>query len=190
MIKIFAMLAIALVASAEPYKRSAYGRWIDADGDCQDTRQEVLIEESLVPVTLDSTGCRVVTGLWHCKYTGRTFDDPSRLDIDHFIPLAEVHRSGGDAWSAKHKRAYANDLSHPMTLIAVYLGANRSKGSRDPYRWMPGPEYYCDYATHWLALKRYWDLEMDSAERRALRLILLNCLSDEYDTNGGSNDGQ
>ena len=190
MIRLMALLCVALVASAEPYKRSQYGRWIDADGDCQDTRQEVLISESLVAVTLDSTGCRVTAGLWYCPYTDRTFENPRFLDIDHFIPLSEVHRSGGDAWSAKKKRAYANDLDHPMTLIAVHLGANRSKGSRDPFRWMPlNKKYHCDYAVHWLALKRYWGLDMDISERRAIRFILFNCL-DGYNKDEGDNYGQ
>ncbi len=77
-----------------PYDRDLYGGWRDADGDCQDTRQEVLIAESLVPVALDSRGCRVVSGQWLDPYTGQTFTNPSDLDIDHFIPLAEAHRSG------------------------------------------------------------------------------------------------
>ena len=118
--------------SSDAYNRKLYGGWIDQDGDCQNTRHEVLIAESTVPVTLDAKGCRVVSGRWHDPYTGRVFTDPRRLDIDHFIPLAEVHRSGGHAWTPAQRRQYANDLFHPDTLIAVSASANRSKGDRDP----------------------------------------------------------
>ena len=73
-----------------PYNRDLYGGWIDADGDCQNTRQEVLIEESLIPVELDSRGCRVQSGEWFDPFTGQTCTNPGDLDIDHFIPLAEA----------------------------------------------------------------------------------------------------
>lgn len=65
------------------YKRRDYlPRWADADGDCQNTRQEVLIAESRVPVTLGPKGCRVTAGQWHDPYTDRVFTNPRRLDID------------------------------------------------------------------------------------------------------------
>ena len=110
-----------------PYNRNLYGGWRDADGDCQDTRQEVLIAESVTPVQLNSTGCRVVSGEWHDPFTGQTFTNPRDLDIDHFVPLAEVHRSGGSSWNPQRRRDYSNDLSYPGTLIAVSASANRSK---------------------------------------------------------------
>ena len=42
-----------------PYSRSDYNHWIDEDKDCQDTRQEVSIIESLIKVKLDKKGCIV-----------------------------------------------------------------------------------------------------------------------------------
>lgn len=165
--------------AAPPYDRKLYKHWIDEDRDCQDTRQEVLIAESRSPVALDEDGCRVVSGYWICPYTGLTFKEPSRLDIDHWIPLAEVHESGGAAWSPEQRRAYANDLTHPYTLVAVWRSANRSKGKKDPAHWLPA-ERSCTYAVQWLALKSYWALSMDRAEDQAIREKLASCYPVRY----------
>lgn len=58
------------------------------------------------------------------KIPGTIFTSPRRLDIDHFVPLAEVHRSGGASWAHKLRVEYANDISNPKTLIAVSASAN------------------------------------------------------------------
>ena len=161
-----------------PYDRALYGGWRDADGDCQDTRQEVLIAESVTPVQLNSTGCRVVSGEWHDPFTGQTFTNPSNLDIDHVVPLAEVHRSGGSSWSPERRRSYSNDLSYPGTLIAVSASANRSKGDRDPADWLPPNEgFHCGYVTAWVLAKGYWGLSMDERERNVVYSVLGECLS-------------
>lgn len=145
---IILLLAFTSFAQDIPkYNRSDWGtRWIDADKDCQDTRQEVLIEESLIPVTFDSKGCKVISGRWICPFTGMIITNPILLDIDHMVPLKEAHISGGWKWSKKDKISYANDLSNPLHLIAVYRGANRSKGARTPNKWMPNYKpYHCLY---------------------------------------------
>ena len=47
------------------YDRGEWKHWTDADRDCQDARQEVLIEESLEAVTFETDSkCRVATGSW------------------------------------------------------------------------------------------------------------------------------
>jgi len=161
-----------------PYSRNLYGSWIDEDGDCQNTRQEVLIAESLVPVELNSGGCRVVSGAWLDPFTDRTFTDPGELDIDHFIPLAEAHRSGANSWTPQHRRDFANDLSFPGSLIAVSASANRSKGDRDPADWLPpNQDFHCEYVRTWIIAKAYWGLTMDDVERSTVYLILGECKS-------------
>ena len=110
-----------------PYDRSLYALWTDDDNDCQDTRQEVLIAESLRPVEFDEAGCRVVEGSWFDPYTALMVTNPSELDIDHLVPLAEAHRSGADAWDAELRQRFANDLSQVDGLIAVTSSVNRSK---------------------------------------------------------------
>ncbi len=161
-----------------PHSRDLYGSWIDVDGDCQNTRQEVLIAESLVPVELDSAGCRVVSGQWLDPYTGQTFTNPSNLDIDHFIPLAEAHRSGASRWTPQLRQQFSNDLSWPGSLIAVSASANRSKGDRDPADWLPpNPKFHCEYVRAWVIGKGYWRLTIDDRERDAVYSVLGQCES-------------
>ena len=126
-------IAFADSAGCPKYERKSYRHWIDEDRDCQNARHEVLIAESSSTVVFKTEkGCRVVSGSWNDPYSGKTITDASKLDIDHLVPLKEVHESGGHAWDVYRKRDYANDLSDPNTLIAVDRGLNRQKGSGDP----------------------------------------------------------
>ena len=163
-------------APSAAYDRSQFGNWIDADWDCQNTRHEVLIEESLIPVTFKtSRECFVIKGLWLDPYTGRIFTDPSELDVDHLVPLKEAYLSGARNWSREKKRRYANHLQNEDHLIAVYRGANRSKGARDPANWLPpNQDYHKVYVENWLTIKREWGLGMDAKEQTAIQRILNN----------------
>jgi hypothetical protein len=133
--RLLAATAIALFVASSAYDRDDWPHWVDADRDCQDTRQEVLIEESLVPVQLDDTGCKVLSGRWRCPWTGRESSDPRDFDVDHTVPLREAHERVGDEWSKDRKREFANDLAHPEALNAMWAAANRSKGARGPDEW-------------------------------------------------------
>ena len=151
--------------TGDKYNRKAHfgSGWIDADRDCQDTRQEVLIEESLVTPVLTEDGCRVMSGVWICAFTGEVFVTPLGLDIDHRVPLKEAWLSGADTWSKARRIAYANDLINPEHLIAVKAGANRSKGAKDIAGWLPDKNIV-EYLYHWIDVKENYSLTFDSDE--------------------------
>ncbi len=147
---------------AQPYGRDLYAHWLDGDGDCRDTRQEILARDSLEPVRWDAGGCRVAAGRWRDAYTGEVFTDPAALDVDHLVPLKEAHRSGADAWDAARRAAFAND---PGNLLTVSASANRSKGDGDPLAWLP-PAWgaRCAYTRHFTGVKAAWGLTQDPLE--------------------------
>jgi hypothetical protein len=159
------------------YDRRTWPHWVDDDGDCQDTRAEVLIAESAAPVHFaDADRCRVTRGRWRCPYTGRIVTDASELDVDHLVPLSAAHASGGHAWTRSRRRAFANSLEDPEHLIAVDASANRQKGDKGPDRWLPpDPAARCDYVRAWSRIKARWDLEMSPAEQAAVTDALGRC---------------
>lgn len=171
-------LVIAELDATLPlYDRGDWSHWIDLDGNCVNTRHEVLAAESLVEASWDADDpCRVEFGQWDDPYTGLTFTVASELDVDHMVPLANAHASGGWRWSAEERRAYANDLTEPPHLIAVQAAANRSKGARGPEAWRPpNLGHHCQYARDWIEIKARWGLTATATEWLALLEMLDTC---------------
>ncbi len=159
-----------------PFNRKQWGNWINADGDCKNTRQEVLIRQSLVPAGLNSRNCRVIAGRWADPYTGETFTDPEKLSIDHLVSLREAHESGAFIWDAKQKKEYFNDLEDPEALVAVSKATNSHKGDGDPAVWLPTNQAdVCQYVEAWVRIKKRWNLTMDKDEKRKIQSIRLTC---------------
>ncbi len=177
----YPQLTISEISSSIPeYDRDDWNHWIDENGDCQNTRHEVLIEESFESVTYTSdTFCSVGTGKWYGNYTGQYYYSASELDIDHFIPLKNAHQSGGYNWSSTKKEEFANYRLDPDNLIAVNLSANRSKGAKGPDEWKPSNTgYWCEYAYDWIRIKDYWNLTATQAEWDALVAMIESCPAD------------
>ena len=162
------------------YDRKQWKHWLDDDRDCQNTRHEVLIEESVGDVTFkDDRRCKVAGGKWLALFTNTIVTDPGKLDVDHMVPLKNAHDSGGWAWEKLKKSAYANDLVYSGHLIAVTASANRRKGARGPDEWKPdNRDYWCDYAVDWLQIKADWRLSVTSAEMKALYTMLETCAAE------------
>lgn len=170
-----ALLAELIVAPEDPtgYDRSLFRHWITTNG-CT-TRNRVLIDESNGTAVIGSN-CTVTSGRWFSQFDAVWVEVPSAIDIDHFVPLAEAWRSGARNWDEPTRRAFANDLSDPRTLIAVTASSNRSKSDRDPANWLPtNTAYRCDYVGTWVAIKHRWELTIDSREQAAIQRVLNGC---------------
>lgn len=164
-------IKVAPESSAATYSRAAFKHWVEQHG-CN-TRQDVLIQERRKGATTD---CKIKSGKWFSAYDGETFTDASRLDIDHFVPLAQAYVSGAGRWSFATRTDFANDLGYLGSLIAVSAASNRSKGAQDPSDWMPPRiAFRCRYVGTWIAVKYRWRLTADKAEFNALRSWTKRC---------------
>ena len=155
------------------YVRALFKHWIDADKNKCNTRYEVLIAEAIVKPVVGA-GCYLSGGKWKSPYDGKVFTNPTGLDIDHMVPLAEAWRSGAWAWTSAQRMEYANDLDDPRTLLAVTASLNRSKSDKDVAQWLP-PKAQCTYISNWIAVKSRFDLKVDSIEAEFLRTKIVSC---------------
>ena len=160
-------LAVADEGPRAGYAAALFRHWTDVDGDGCDTRCEVLAAQRRT----DLAG--LPGGGWLSIYDGYTTSDPSELEIDHVVALAEAWDSGASSWDADRREAFAND---PDELLAVTLATNRSKSDRDPAKWQPpNRDAWCQFGTTWTRVKLKWGLTADPAEVRALQNMLTGC---------------
>ncbi|WP_411334812.1 HNH endonuclease family protein [Metabacillus indicus] len=163
-------LTVKTEGSMTGYSRDLFPHWISQGSGC-DTRQVVLKRDA----DSYSGTCPVTSGKWYSYYDGVTFSDPSDLDIDHIVPLAEAWRSGASSWTTSKRQDFANDLSGPQ-LIAVSASTNRSKGDQDPSTWQPPRAgAACGYSKWWISTKYKWGLSLQSSEKTALQGMLNSC---------------
>ncbi len=157
------------------YKRKKWKHWNDADKDCQNTRHEILIRDSLIPVTFASKKkCRVIKGKWLCPYVGKIYYNAREIDIDHVVPLKEAYRSGGHKWNKVQKKKFANDMHYTRHLLAVNAKSNRKKRDHDPARWLP-KKNICSYIDSWIHIKNTYQLSIDNSEEKILKTWLNRC---------------
>ena len=159
------------------YKRNLFIHWADLDGNGCDTREEVLKRDSISKPQVDPYRCYVVAGDWASPYDGKNLSDRGDVDIDHVVALKEAWDSGAWAWSESQRKAYANDMTDPRTLIAVTDRVNMSKSDKDPSNWMPPlRSYWCTYLGDWISVKARWGLSMDQSEfGRISNLLRSDC---------------
>jgi hypothetical protein len=165
-------LTVAAESHASTYDRDLFPHWITITGSCN-TREQVLKRDGTGVVV--NSSCAATSGSWRSPYDGATWTNPSDIDIDHMVPLAEAWQSGAWAWTTARRQTYANDLGGPE-LWAVTDNVNQSKGDQDPATWQPPlSSFRCTYARAWIQVKWFYNLTVDNAEKSALNSMLATC---------------
>ncbi|TRX56705.1 HNH endonuclease family protein [Thalassomonas sp. M1454] len=152
-----------------PYKRSYFGHgWDDADGDCQNSRMEALISQSVGPVHFkDSRKCQVRSGKWISPFTGAVIYDASSIDIDHVVPLKWAWLHGANTWTDAKRLAFANDGAN---LWSVEASLNRSKGAKGIIDWLP-PTNQCQYIARFIRVMKTYKLTVNDGELEEMNAI-------------------
>ncbi len=158
--------AVIVSAGNGSYDRDLFGGWADDDGDCQNTRHELLAELSTGPIRYSGDGCRVERGRWNDPYSGQIHLDAAALDVDHLVPLAYAWAHGADAWAEEKRRRFANDL---VNLFAVEASANRQKGASGPLEWLPEDAgFHCQYLLRFTRVSESYGLTFPPQEANAI----------------------
>ncbi|EMY6611189.1 HNH endonuclease [Vibrio parahaemolyticus] len=150
-------------ASSNEYSRDKFGHgWADRDNDCQDSRAEALISQSVGQVHFnDKKNCRVISGRWTSLFTGNTIYDASKIDIDHVVPLKFAWKHGADKWTNEQRESFANDQSN---LIAVEASLNRQKGAKGIGDWLP-PKNQCQYIVRFKRIVSKYNVILSNDEK-------------------------
>ena len=92
--------------------------------------------------------------------------------MDHVIPLAYAHQSGGSVWSGLEKRQFAMDEDN---LLLVDDAENSRKGAKGPSQYLPVKGFHCEYARIWQAVSEKYNLSLLAADQLTLTSVLNRC---------------
>lgn len=152
------------------YDRASYGQWNDTDGNCLDTRKEIL-KKSAIEIKIDN--CKITYGKWKDEYTGLEYNNQNTFDIDHVIPIQYADSVGASKWNKELKIKFYND---PLNLMITSKSQNRSKGSKGLSQWMPpNREFRCTYVELWQVVSNKYNLTLKPPELKIIDYYKLIC---------------
>jgi hypothetical protein len=168
-----ANLTIAPDGTMAGYERNKFGDgWASMPDGCS-ARDHALARQGH---DLHHDGqCEITSGTWTSPYDGKVIHNPSELDADHLVPLADAWRTGAAQWTDQKRETFAND---PAEIIMVTAHANRSKQDDTPPAYEPSNHAdLCRYAQRWTSLKAKYQLTVTRTEHNALNHMLGTCPS-------------
>lgn len=149
-------------STSTKYSRSQFGNgWADLNRDCQNSRVETLISQSVGQIQYKtSRECKVISGKWISPFTGKTILNAYEIDIDHVVALFWAWKHGASNWSKNKMLKFAND---PANLLSVEARLNRQKGAKGIDEWLP-PKNKCQYIARFLRVQKTYNLHLSNLE--------------------------
>lgn len=143
-------------AQKASFDRSQFGDWSDLNNDCLNTRHEILRDQSVSAAHFSKDKCYVVRGKWRDPYSGKDYIDPSKLDIDHLVPIKWAWDRGAQDWDPQQRDDFFNDKSN---LFVVESSLNQRKGAKGPDEWLPpSQDFRCSYVTRFIRVSKKYEL--------------------------------
>ena len=174
--ELLATLPVKGRAPKTGYERTQFGNGWTTMNDC-DTR-EIILHRDLQNAIVGE-GCKVLSGILHDPYTGKTIDfkrgteTSAAVQIDHVVALSNAWQTGAQQLTKEKRVALAND---PLELLAVDGPANQAKGDGDAATWLPSNKLFrCQYIARQIAVKAKYALWVTLAERDAMNKIFAGC---------------
>ena len=127
--------------------------------------------QSVEPQIIASMG-----GVIYSPYTGQHFQSRGDTDIEHIVARSEAHDSGMCGRDAQTRRSFAGDLLN-LTLADPSLNRHQKSG-KDLAEWLPELNQ-CWFVKQVVAVKRKYNLSMDTREAETARRVWKNCSSFE-----------
>ncbi|CAA7269382.1 unnamed protein product [Cyclocybe aegerita] len=143
--RLLSQLTVAVDVNNPTYDRKYFKHWVtgeermlsadhvyslvqssQVDGNC--TARQYVLKRDGTSVVTDSK-CNALSGTWLSVYDDISITDPSKIDIDHIVPLKEAWVSGARHWNDQKREAFANDIKLPQ-LVAASQRSNRAKGDK------------------------------------------------------------
>lgn len=153
------------------YSRALFPHWSDLDKNGCNTRDDILMRDSIDRTTLRN-GC-VSQVVVNDPYSGQAISKRGELDIDHVVALSNAWQTGAQQFDSTTREKFAND---PLNLLAVDDNLNQQKGDGDAATWLPpNRSYWCAYVARQTTVKGKYGLWFTQAEKDRIVTILEGC---------------
>lgn len=163
------LLSVSLYA-VEPYNRKYFGDgWATYSG-CTSVREHVLITYSVTPPVMKDK-CTLLSGTWVPPWENKTYYVPSKLDVDHTVPLKWAYDHGAHAWTQQQRVQYANNYVDKHHLTPLSAHENRSKSDSGPDKWLPRYNR-CEYVRTFVRVVEKYKLQFTEQENKVVRTLL------------------